>query len=112
MNEDIIPRLVKLGYLPDGLEFKYSKRIEMSDEDRIRLFQNLTASWEMDPETIEQEFGVKVKRQLNVDGFTAGNNGGSSRNVGSSRRLTDDEYFRRYGRHRDDVVNFLLERDK
>lgn len=112
MNEDIIPRLVKLGYLPNGLEFKYSKRIEMSDEDRIRLFQNLTASWEMDPETIEQEFGVKVKRQLNVDGFTAGNNGGSSRNVGSSRRLTDDEYFRRYGRHRDDVVNFLLERDK
>lgn len=112
MNEDIIPRLVKLGYLPDGLEFKYSKRIEMSDEDRIRLFQNLTASWEMDPETIEQEFGVKVKRQLNVYGFTAGNNGGSSRNVGSSRRLTDDEYFRRYGRHRDDVVNFLLERDK
>lgn len=112
MNEDIIPRLVKLGYLPDGLEFKYSKRIEMSDEDRIRLFQNLTASWEMDPETIEQEFGVKVKRQLNVDGFTAGNNGGSSQNVGSSRRLTDDEYFRRYGRHRDDVVNFLLERDK
>ena len=112
MNEDIIPRLVKLGYLPDGLEFKYSKRIEMSDEDRIRLFQNLTASWEMDPETIEQEFGVKVKRQLNVDGFTAGNNGGSSRNVGSSRRLTDDEYFRRYGRRRDDVVNFLLERDK
>ena len=112
MNEDIIPRLVKLGYLPDGLEFKYSKRIEMSDEDRIRLFQNLTASWEMDPETIEQEFGVKVKRQLNVDGFTAGNNGGSSRNVGSPRRLTDDEYFRRYGRHRDDVVNFLLERDK
>lgn len=112
MNEDIIPRLVKLGYLPDGLEFKYSKRIEMSDEDRIRLFQNLTASWEMDPETIEQEFGVKVKRQLNVDGFTSGNNGGSSRNVGSSRRLTDEEYFRRYGRHRDDVVNFLLERDK
>lgn len=112
MNEDIIPRLVKLGYLPNGLEFKYSKRIEMSDEDRIRLFQNLTASWEMDPETIEQEFGVKVKRQLNVDGFTAGNNGGSSRNVGSSRRLTDDEYFRRYGRHRDDVVNFLMERDK
>lgn len=111
MNESIIPRLVRLGYLPDGLEFKYAKRIEMSDEDRIRLFQNLTTSWEMDPETIEQEFGVKVKRQLNlmtgVPGATG--SGGSSSEYGH-RRLTDEEYFRRYG-HARETKNFLLERE-
>lgn len=111
MNESIIPRLVKLGYLPAGLEFKYAKRIEMSDEDRIRLFQNLTASWEMDPETIEQEFGVKVKRQLNVmtgvPGATA--SGGSSGEYGH-RRLTDEEYYRRYG-HARETTNFLRERE-
>ena len=115
MNETVIPRLVRLGYLPDELEFKYSKRIEMSDEDRIRLFQNLTTSWEMDPETIEQEFGVKVKRQLNVmDGMAGGPTGGGSgagysRNA--TRHLTDEEYFRRYG-HARETKNFLRERGK
>lgn len=111
MNESIIPRLVKLGYLPDGLEFKYAKRIEMSDEDRIRLFQNLTASWEMDPETIEQEFGVKVKRQLNaVNQAVNSTSSSSSDSTGASRRLTDEEYYKRYGRARE-VKNFLLERE-
>ena len=114
MNETVIPRLVRLGYLPDGLEFKYAKRIEMSDEDRIRLFQNLCTSWEMDPETIEQEFGVKVKRQLNVvDGAVSGSTGGGGGGIGYSknatRHLTDEEYFRRYGRARE-TKNFLRER--
>ena len=106
MNESIIPRLVKLGYLPSGLEFKYAKRIEMSDEDRIRLFQNLTTSWEMDPETIEQEFGVKVKRQLNVMTGVPGatSSCGSSGEYGH-RRLTDEEYYRRYG-HARETTNF------
>lgn len=112
MNESIIPRLVKLGYLPDGLEFKYAKRIEMSDEDRIKLFQNLTASWEMDPETIEQEFGVKVKRQLNaVNQAATSASSSSSDSTGASRRLTDEEYYKRYGRARE-VKNFLLERER
>ena len=66
MNEDIIPRLVKMGYLEEGLEFKYAKRIEMSDESRIKLFQMLGEQWEMEPETIKDEFGVDVKRQLNI----------------------------------------------
>lgn len=111
MNESVVPRLVKLGYLPDGLEFKYAKRIEMSDEDRIRLFQNLTTLWEMDPETIEQEFGVKVKRQLNVSNgsIALGTSSGNS-NDNVSRRLTDEEYYRRYG-HPREVKNFLLERE-
>lgn len=112
MNETVIPRLVKLGYLPEGLEFKYAKRIEMSDEDRIRLFQNLTSQWEMDPETIEQEFGVKVKRQLNVTtgpgGYGAGD-GDSPSGDYAHRRLTDEEYYRRYG-HPRDTKNFLRER--
>lgn len=114
MNETVIPRLVKLGYLPEGLEFKYAKRIEMSDEDRIRLFQNLTTTWEMDPETIEQEFGVKVKRQLNITpegggvGSTGGGEGGYSHTA--TRHLTDEEYYRRYG-HPRETKNFLLERD-
>lgn len=112
MNETIVPRLVRLGYLPEGLEFKYAKRIEMSDEDRIRLYQNLTTTWEMDPETIEQEFGVKVKRQLNVmtgGAGAGGSSGGDGYTTGATRHLSDEEYFRRYG-HAREIKNFLLER--
>lgn len=115
MNESVIPRLVRLGYLSDGLEFKYAKRIEMSDEDRIRLFQNLSASWEMDPETIEQEFGVKVKRQLNAMGSVGtgassdGSGGGEGYSHNAVRHLTDEEYLRRYG-HARNTKNFLRER--
>lgn len=114
MNETVIPRLVKLGYLPEGLEFKYAKRIEMSDEDRIRLFQNLSTTWEMDPETIEQEFGVKVTRQLNVmtdgGGGVGPTGGGDGYSRNATRHLTDEEYIRRYG-HARETKNFLLERD-
>lgn len=104
MNESILPRLVKMGYIEDGLEFKYAKRIEMSDESRIKLFQVLGQQWEMEPDTIEGEFGIKVKRQLNL-----GNDGLVGGSVSGTSRMTDEEYFQRYGRYRD-TVNFLKER--
>ena len=114
MNEQIIPRLVAMGYIEEGLEFKYSKRIEMSDELRIKLFQVLGTQWEMDPDTIESEFGIKVKRQLNLNDQNSGGTGGpvggdGGKDIGTGRRLTDEEYYKRYGKHRD-TVNFLRER--
>lgn len=114
MNELIIPRLVKIGYIKPGLEFKYAKRIEMSDEDKIRLFQVLGTQWEMDPDSIESEFGIKVKRQLNVNNGTIGGPSptggeGGERYVG--RHLTDEEYYKRYG-HPRETTNFLRERSK
>lgn len=110
MNELIIPRLVKIGYIKPGLEFKYAKRIEMSDEDKIRLFQVLGTQWEMDPDSIESEFGIKVKRQLNIETGNVGI-GTSSNDDGIVRHLTDEEYFRRYG-HARNTTNFLRERGK
>ena len=113
MNEDIIPRLVKMGYIEDGLEFKYSKRIEMSDENRIRLFQNLCEQWEIEPDVIESEFGIKVKKQLNVmggfNGTPDGGGDGDGFTDGAMRHMTDEEYLRRYG-HARGVTNFLKER--
>lgn len=110
MNELIIPRLVKIGYIKPGLEFKYAKRIEMSDEDKIRLFQVLGTQWEMDPDSIESEFGIRVKRQLNIETGNVGI-GTSSNDDGVVRHLTDEEYFRRYG-HARNTTNFLRERGK
>lgn len=114
MNEEIIPRLVKMGFISEGLEFKYSKQLEMSDQDRIELYNFLTDKYEVSPDEIEKDFGIVVGRQLNLD---QGNNGpsggsGSDGNGGGPRVMSDEEYYRRYGRQRGSVTNFLTGRRK
>ena len=66
MNEQVLPRLVAMGYVPSGLEFRYSNRIEMSNEDRIKLYSLITDKYEVAADEIEKEFGINVGRQLNV----------------------------------------------
>ena len=114
MNEEIIPRLVKMGFISEGLEFKYSKQLEMSDQDRIELYNFLTDKYEVSPDEIEKDFGIVVGRQLNLD---QGNNGpsggsGSDGNGGGPKIMSDEEYYRRYGRQRGSVTNFLTGRRK
>lgn len=109
MNEEIIPRLVTMGYIPPGLEFKYSNRIEMNNEDRIKLYQLITDKYEVSADEIEKEFGINVGKQLNVISGSIGN--GTHVSSGSSHDrgiMSDEEYFRRYGRSRGSkIVNFL-----
>lgn len=108
MNEQIVPRLVKMRYLPEGLEFKYSKRLEMSNSDQIDLYKFLTDKYEVGADEIEKSFGVMVGRQLNLE--TGSVSGGSS---SSSDRhvMSDEEYYRRYGHKRGEgkASNFLRE---
>ena len=66
MNEEIVPRLVAMGYIPAGLEFKYSNRIDMNNEDRIKLYSLITDKYEVSADEIEKEFGINVGKQLNV----------------------------------------------
>ena len=110
MNEEIIPRLVAIGYIPEGLEFRYSSRIEMNNEDRIKLYSLITDKYEVAADEIEKEFGINVGRQLNViPGLGFGAEGGSySINYNDRGIMSDEEYFRRYGRPRGTKVeNFL-----
>lgn len=110
MNEEIIPRLVAMGYLPDdGLEFKYSNRIEMNNEDRIKLYQLITDKYEVSADEIEKEFGINVGRQLNLIGVGGEGDLGSETGLSSGRRvMSDEEYYKRYGRSRaSKVANFL-----
>ena len=110
MNDEIIPRLVAIGYIPGGLEFRYSNRIEMSNEDRIKLYSLITDKYEVAADEIEKEFGINVGRQLNViPGLGFGAEGGSSGLSHNDRGImSDEEYFRRYGRPRGAKVgNFL-----
>ena len=64
MNEEIIPRLVAMGYIDDGLEFKYSGGLEMSVDSKIDLYDFLSDKYEIEPEEIAKEFGVVVKNLI------------------------------------------------
>lgn len=100
MNEEIIPRLVNMGYIKSGLEFKYSNRIEMNNEDRIKLYGLITDKYEVGADEIEKEFGINVGRQINVmsmDGSMPSAPGGSSHD---RHIMSDEEYYRRYGHSR------------
>jgi hypothetical protein len=111
MNEEVVPRLVAMGYIPDGLEFKYSNRIEMNNEDRIKLYSLITDKYEVAADEIEKEFGINVGKQLNVipDGAYGGRGGVSVGGSSNDRHImSDEEYYKRYGHPRGvKVANFL-----
>jgi hypothetical protein len=108
MNEEIIPRLVDMDYIPAGLEFKYAKRLEMSDKDQITLYSFLTDKYEIAADEIEKTFGVSVGRQLNLDGKTTPQSVPGHNSNANGRRMSDEEYEKRYG-HAREVKNFLRE---
>ncbi len=104
MNEEVVPRLVAMRFIPKGLEFKYSNRIEMNNEDRIKLYGLITDKYEVSADEIEKEFGVNVGKQLNLNQGGSGGNE-TATNGATSLAMSDDEYYRRYGRNK--VVNYL-----
>lgn len=112
-NEEVLPRLVAMGYIPAGLEFKYSNRIEMNNEDRIKLYGLITDKYEVSPDEIEKEFGIVVGRQLNLQPESMGN--GKTANGSSHDRhlMPDEEYYKRYGHSRGSrVADFLAGSDQ
>lgn len=109
MNEEIIPRLVAIGYIKPGLEFKYSNRLEMSNKEQIELFSALSDRFEVPSEEVEKTFGVAVGKQINLQTGGGGGVSVGEDGVTGPRRMSDEEYYRRYG-HSRGVTNFLRER--
>lgn len=108
MNEEVVPCLVAMGYIEPGLEFKYSNRIEMNNEDRIKLYDLVTNKYEVTADEIEKEFGIHVGRQINVMTAAAESEGGVAANRTHDRYvMSDEEYYKRYGHSRGSVSNFL-----
>lgn len=112
MNEEVIPRLVAMGYINPGLEFRYSNRIEMNNEDKIKLYSLITDKYQVSPDEIEKEFGITVGKQLNIMPMTMGD-GASLTEIGGSSSdrhvMSDEEYYKRYGHPRESkVTNFLM----
>ncbi len=110
MNEQILPVLRYWGIITGDVYFRYMNKVEMSDENKIRLFDVLTNKYEIAPEEINKEWGIEVGRQRN---FESGSDGTSSvdgweEDGDDNHRMSDEEYYKRYGHHRDSV-NFLSE---
>jgi len=106
MNEQVMPIFRYWGLVQGDVMFKYMNKIEMSDENKIKLYDMLTNKYEIEPEEINKEWGIEVGQQRN---FENGNNSTSLGDWGDgddSHRMSDEEYYKRYGHHRDSV-NFL-----
>lgn len=137
MNEEIIPRLVAMGFLKDGLEFKYSNRLEMSNKEQIELFLGLADRFEVTAEEVDKAFGISVGQQLQLkmmqmtgDGNSEGQGmperasfrtlsedesereeyeGEGDGSYSKRKIMSDREYLLRYG-HPRASLNFLRER--
>ncbi len=107
MNEQVVPVLRYWGIISEDVYFKYMTKVEMSDENKIKLFDMLTNKYEIDPEEINKEWGIEVGQQRN---FESSNGSDSVGDWGDGdedgHRMSDEEYYKRYGHHRD-KVNFL-----
>lgn len=111
-NEEVLPRLVAMGYIRDGLEFKYSNRIEMNNEDRIKLYGLITDKYEVAPDEIEKEFGIIVGRQLNLHEMDMVTDKEKKGNTHDRHIMSEEEYYRRYGHGRSsNVASFLMGSD-
>lgn len=110
MNEEVLPRLVAMGYLEKGTVFKYAKRLEMNDQDQIQLYDFITDKYEVSADEIEKTFGVVVGKQINL--VEGGNGGGGGTAGGDDDRhvMSDEEYYKRYGHRRGEPGNFFTGR--
>lgn len=103
-----------MGYIRDGLEFKYSNRIEMNNEDRIKLYGLITDKYEVAPDEIEKEFGIIVGRQLNLLEMDMETDKDKEKKGNTHDRhiMSEEEYYRRYGHGRSsNVASFLMGSD-
>ena len=70
MNEKVLPVLKYWGIIAQDVFFKYSKQMEMSEENKIKLYDMLTDKYEISGETINDEFGVQVGNQIVRNGYS------------------------------------------
>ena len=112
MNEQVLPVLKYWDYIKKDVYFKYSNQIDMSTEDKIKLFDMLTEKYEVNSEVIQKEWGIQVGEQRNLMDFSsAGRVTGLEDGDNDHHIMSDEEYYRRYGHPRDSQakVNFLEE---
>ena len=116
INEEVLPRLVKFGYIKDGVTFRYSKRLEMSIDEKLNFIATVLPTYDIPEDVFLSEFGITVNKR-DIEG---GNTGIKSIDNGDgvpTRTMSDDEYYKRFGEHRDSsakkvVMNYMSKFNK
>lgn len=109
MNEQVLPVLKYWGIIKEDVEFRYSNQIEMSTENKIKLYDVLTNKYKIEPDVIEKEFGIIVGEQIN-NSTGSGLGWDNDDDDEGYHRMSDEEYEKRYGHPRAKArVNFLEE---
>lgn len=113
INEKILPILKYWGYIKPDCVFKYNNKMDMSTDDKIKVYDMLSDKYEVSPDVIDMEFGISVGKQFNVMS-TVGSDGSyaDGENSDDHHIMSDEEYERRYGHPRGvkNKINFLLGR--
>lgn len=102
MNEQVIPRLIKMRYLKEGVKFRYNRRVDMSVKEKLETIKTIATYFEIPEEYIASEFGINVSKKETTFG---GGGGGSSTSTTTGNRMSDEEYEKRYGRKRGENVD-------
>lgn len=106
MNEQILPILKYWELIPNDVYFKYSNKIEMSDENKIKLYDMLTNKYKIEPSEINKEWGIEVGEQKNFESGSRSSSIDYNDDDDGSNRMSDEEYEKRYG-HPRGRINFL-----
>lgn len=113
INEKVLPVLKYWGYIKPDCVFKYNNKMDMSTDDKIKVYDMLSDKYEVSPDVIDMEFGITVGKQFNVMS-TVGSDGSyaDGENSDDHHIMSDEEYERRYGHPRGvkNKINFLLGR--
>lgn len=113
INEKILPVLKYWDYIKPDCVFKYNNKMDMSTDDKIKVYDMLSDKYEVSPDVIDMEFGISVGKQFNVMS-TVGSDGSyaDGENSDDHHIMSDEEYERRYGHPRGvkNKINFLLGR--
>lgn len=66
MNEQVVPVLRYWGIIEADVYFKYMNKVEMSDENKIKLYDMLTDKYEIEPEEINKEWVLKLASNVTL----------------------------------------------
>lgn len=83
INEQLFPRLIKLGYPLQGVRFCWDELRDLETMDLVKAVQMLNVGFEIDPDEIAKRTGIpiiglrRMPGELNSDGLNGGNGNGN-----------------------------------
>lgn len=75
INEELIPRLVKLGYPFSGIRFQWDELRDMAPGELVDAVAKLGVVFDIDPKHVEERTGIRILGARRMPGEQAGGDG-------------------------------------